>query len=112
MASQMDAFLEECSRSGDAAYAALKSLLERLENSDGRTEARVFLADVQRRFHSKEDADRCFQDYHFRIHDVVLNDFEGLLLFLCILSWFWFIIGFFDGSLRIWWMLGLILVMV
>lgn len=77
MASQMDAFLEECSRSGDAAYAALKSLLERLENSDARTEARVFLADVQRRFHSKEDADRCFQDYHFRIHDVVLNDFEG-----------------------------------
>ncbi|XP_072950452.1 methionine S-methyltransferase [Typha angustifolia] len=77
MEKEMAAFLAECERSGDAAYGALKSLLERLEEPSTRSEARVFLAAVQRRFATKESAGRCFQTYHFRIHDVVLSDFKG-----------------------------------
>ncbi|CAL9147680.1 unnamed protein product [Musa hybrid cultivar] len=77
MEKEMDDFLRECERSGDAAYAAIKSLLERLEKPDTRSGARVFLARLQQRFQSKDDADRCFDTYHFRIHDVLLHDFQG-----------------------------------
>ncbi|URE26999.1 hypothetical protein MUK42_05764 [Musa troglodytarum] len=77
MEKEMDDFLRECERSGDAAYAAIKSLLERLEKPDTRSGARVFLARLQQRFQSKDDADRCFDTYHFRIHDVLLHDFHG-----------------------------------
>ncbi|THU69872.1 hypothetical protein C4D60_Mb08t19010 [Musa balbisiana] len=76
MEKEMDDFLRECERSGDAAYAAIKSLLERLEKPDTRSGARVFLARLQQRFQSKDDADRCFDTYHFRIHDVLLHDFQ------------------------------------
>ncbi|CAL9134393.1 unnamed protein product [Musa textilis] len=76
MEKEMDDFLRECERSGDAAYAAIKSLLERLEKPDTRSGARVFLARLQQRFQSKDDADRCFDTYHFRIHDVLLHDFH------------------------------------
>ncbi|RZR81384.1 hypothetical protein BHM03_00007590 [Ensete ventricosum] len=81
MEKEMEDFLRECERSGDAAYAAIKSLLERLEKPDTRSGARVFLARLQRRFQSKEDADRCFDTYHFRIHDVLLHDFQGPISF-------------------------------
>ncbi|EHA8588189.1 hypothetical protein COCNU_scaffold004319G000020 [Cocos nucifera] len=73
----MEDFLKECERSGDAAYAAFKALLERLECPATRSDARVFLAVLSRRFDSKDAADRCFHTYHFRIHDVLLADFEG-----------------------------------
>ncbi|CAD5195895.1 unnamed protein product [Musa acuminata subsp. malaccensis] len=77
MEMEMEGFLRECERSGDAAYAALKFVLEKLENPATRSDARVFLARVQQRFHAKDDADRCFRTYHFRIHDVLLHDFQG-----------------------------------
>ncbi|RRT69430.1 hypothetical protein B296_00004011 [Ensete ventricosum] len=86
MEKEMEDFLRECERSGDAAYAAIKSLLERLEKPDTRSGARVFLARLQRRFQSKEDADRCFDTYHFRIHDVLLHDFQGPISFLLCFS--------------------------
>ncbi|ONK73077.1 uncharacterized protein A4U43_C04F26920 [Asparagus officinalis] len=75
--SEMEVFLKECERSGDSAYAALKSILERLENPSTRSQARVFLASVQKRFDSEESSQDCFRRYHFRIHDVQLTDFEG-----------------------------------
>ncbi|MQM02043.1 hypothetical protein Taro_034808 [Colocasia esculenta] len=75
---EVEGFLKECGRSGDAAYAAFKSLLERLDDPAGRSGARVFLAALQRRFGTRESADACFRTYHFRIHDVVLTDFEAL----------------------------------
>ncbi|XP_029122443.1 methionine S-methyltransferase [Elaeis guineensis] len=70
-------FLKECERSGDAAYAAFKALLERLESPATRSDARIFLATLSRRFDSKDAAERCFHTYHFRIHDLLLADFEG-----------------------------------
>ncbi|XP_008808958.2 methionine S-methyltransferase [Phoenix dactylifera] len=73
----MEEFLKECERSGDAAYAAFKALLERLESPATRSDARVFLAALHRRFDSKDAAERCFHTYHFRIHDVHVADFEG-----------------------------------
>lgn len=73
----MEGFLEECERSGDAAYAAFKSLLERLDDPATRSDARVFLAELQSRFGTKESGDHCFRVYHFRIHDVFLTDYEG-----------------------------------
>ncbi|KAJ1704222.1 hypothetical protein LUZ63_004001 [Rhynchospora breviuscula] len=75
METEMQKFLEECSISGDAAYGAIKGLLERLEKESTRSEARVFLSEIQRRF--ADSSIECFKKYHFRIHDVWLNDFEG-----------------------------------
>ncbi|KAK1287890.1 Methionine S-methyltransferase [Acorus calamus] len=72
---EMEAFLKECEISGDSAYAALKAVLERLEEPSTRAEARAFLAALQKRF--ADDGDRCFSTYRFKIHDVVLSDFEG-----------------------------------
>ncbi|XP_022136868.1 methionine S-methyltransferase isoform X1 [Momordica charantia] len=80
MASVMDSiddFLSRCQQSGDAAYAALRSVLDRLEDPTTRVRARVFLADVQRRFPTVEDCDRCFSTYHFRIEDIFLDQYEG-----------------------------------
>ncbi|CAA6663903.1 unnamed protein product [Spirodela intermedia] len=58
---------------GDAAYAAFKSLLERLDDPVTRSDARVFLAELQSRFGTKESGDHCFRVYHFRIHDIFLH---------------------------------------
>ncbi|WOL02394.1 hypothetical protein Cni_G11113 [Canna indica] len=77
MAMEMDGFLRECERSGDAAYAALKTLLEKLENPATRSDARVFLTRLQERFPSKDAADECFRTYHFRIQHLLLHDFHG-----------------------------------
>ncbi|KAK1434529.1 hypothetical protein QVD17_00276 [Tagetes erecta] len=63
-----DEFLKHCSHSGDSAYTALRSLLERLENPDTRTEARIFLAHLQK----KLDADS-LDTYHFQIQDIYLH---------------------------------------
>jgi methionine S-methyltransferase len=73
----IEKFLGECSVSGDAAYGAIKAVLKRLENQSTRSEARVFLAEIQRRF--ADSSIDCFKKYNFRIHDVWLNDSEGIL---------------------------------
>lgn len=73
----MDEFLKECEQSGDAAYSALRSLLERLEDPKTRKDARIFLSDIQKRFDTKESSERCLQTYHFRITDIYLEQYEG-----------------------------------
>ncbi|CAI0438493.1 unnamed protein product [Linum tenue] len=70
MAVSMDEFLKQCEQSGDSAYAALRSLLERLEDPATRTQSRVFLSDLYKRV---GDSDQCLNKYHFRIQDVVLE---------------------------------------
>ncbi|CAI0376806.1 unnamed protein product [Linum tenue] len=70
MAVSMDEFLKQCEQSGDSAYAALRSLLERLENPATRTQSRIFLSDLYKRV---GDSDQCLDKYHFRIQDVVLE---------------------------------------
>ncbi|XP_048334990.2 methionine S-methyltransferase [Ziziphus jujuba] len=73
----VEEFLKECQQSGDSAYAALRSVLERLEDQKTRVQARIFLADLQKRFPSKEARDQCFDSYHFRIEDIFLDQYEG-----------------------------------
>ncbi|KAK4476798.1 hypothetical protein RD792_015958 [Penstemon davidsonii] len=73
----MEEFLKRCEQSGDAAYSALRSLLERLEDPNTRTDARIFLSELQKRFQSKEDSDRCLEVYHFQIQDIYLEQYEG-----------------------------------
>nr|GMD40760.1 methionine S-methyltransferase [Ipomoea batatas] len=73
----VDEFLTQCEHSGDAAYAALRSLLERLEDPNTRKEARIFLTLLQKRFDSKEASDQCLKSYHFQIQDVFLEQHEG-----------------------------------
>ncbi|OVA15483.1 Aminotransferase [Macleaya cordata] len=73
----MEEFLKQCEPSGDAAYGAFKNLLQKLDNPITRAESRVFLADLQKRFDSKESSDRCFDTYHFRLHDIPLSDYQG-----------------------------------
>ncbi|PSS00318.1 Methionine S-methyltransferase [Actinidia chinensis var. chinensis] len=73
----LDEFLKQCERSGDCAYNALRSLLERLEDPNTRVEARIFLSDLQKRFGTKEESDRCLQTFHFQIQDIFLEHYEG-----------------------------------
>ncbi|KAF4360598.1 hypothetical protein F8388_017624 [Cannabis sativa] len=73
----LDDFLKQCQQSGDAAYAALRDLLERLEDPNTRVQARIFLSDLHKRFPSKEASDKCFETYHFRIDDIILDQYEG-----------------------------------
>ncbi|CAN0913346.1 Methionine S-methyltransferase [Linum grandiflorum] len=70
MAVSMDDFLKQCEHSGDSAYAAFRSLLERLEDPATRTQSRVFLSDLYKHV---GDADQCLNKYHFQIRDVVLE---------------------------------------
>ncbi|XP_039053698.1 methionine S-methyltransferase-like isoform X1 [Hibiscus syriacus] len=67
-------FFKQCEQSGDAAYAAFKSLLEKLEDPLTRTEARVFLSDIQAQGGFSDD---CFERYHFRFQDIHLDRNEG-----------------------------------
>ncbi|XP_047982422.1 methionine S-methyltransferase-like [Salvia hispanica] len=73
----MEDFLKQCQQSGDAAYSALRSLLERLENPSTRTDARIFLSELHKRFTSKDDSARCLQTYHFQIQDIYVEQYEG-----------------------------------
>ncbi|KAG4939927.1 hypothetical protein JHK87_043798 [Glycine soja] len=73
----VDEFLVQCKKSGDAAYASLRSLLERLDNPETRSQARIFLSHLQKRFPTKDSCDQCFETYHFRIEDVSLGQYEG-----------------------------------
>ncbi|PON53723.1 Methionine S-methyltransferase [Parasponia andersonii] len=70
-------FLKLCEQSGDAAYAALRALVERLDDPKTRVQARIFLSDLQKRFPSKEASDKCFETYNFRIDDIFLDQYEG-----------------------------------
>ncbi|KAK8581398.1 hypothetical protein V6N13_144424 [Hibiscus sabdariffa] len=70
----VEEFLKQCQQSGDAAYAAFRSLLERLEDPKSRVDARVFLSDLYSRVGSSDD---CFNKYHFRIQDIYLEQYEG-----------------------------------
>ncbi|GAB4847432.1 mitochondrial metal transporter [Ancistrocladus abbreviatus] len=73
----IDEFLNQCEQSGDAAYSALRSVLERLEDPSSRAEARIFLAQLQKRFDSKEASQKCLSTYHFQIQDLHLEQYEG-----------------------------------
>ncbi|XP_073272909.1 methionine S-methyltransferase-like [Primulina huaijiensis] len=72
----MEEFLKQCEQSGDGAYGALRSLLERLEDPITRTDARIFLSDIQKRF-AEEESDRCLLTYHFQLRDIYLEQYEG-----------------------------------
>ncbi|CAM8941473.1 unnamed protein product [Rhodiola kirilowii] len=72
----MEEFLLKCERSGDDAYAEIRSLLDRLDNPSSRSQARVFLSDLQKRLSSSNEDDS-LQRYHFRIHDIYLQQYEG-----------------------------------
>ncbi|KAL3515784.1 hypothetical protein ACH5RR_022686 [Cinchona calisaya] len=73
----MDEFLKECGQSGDAAYSAFRSLLDRLDDPKTRKDARIFLSDLQKRFDTNEASEKCLQTYHFRIADIFLEQCEG-----------------------------------
>ncbi|KAI4296135.1 hypothetical protein L6164_036118 [Bauhinia variegata] len=73
----VEEFLKQCQLSGDAAYGALRSVLERLENPDTRSQARIFLSEIQKRFDTKEARDQCFSTYHFQIEDILLDQYQG-----------------------------------
>ncbi|KAK8296318.1 hypothetical protein V6Z11_D05G114400 [Gossypium hirsutum] len=70
----VEEFLKQCQQSGDAAYAAFRSLLERLEDPKTRVDSRVFLSDLYSKVGSSDD---CFSKYHFRIQDIQLDQYEG-----------------------------------
>lgn len=74
----VEEFLGKCETSGDAAYGLFRLVLERLEDPSTRTQARIFLADLQKRL---GDFDQCLEKYHFRIQDIVLDQYEGSLHF-------------------------------
>jgi hypothetical protein len=64
MGPTVDEFLKDCEQSGDAAYGAFRSVLERLEDPTSRVEARIFLSDLQKRFSGDSaSADHCFHTY-------------------------------------------------
>ncbi|XP_073307183.1 methionine S-methyltransferase-like [Primulina huaijiensis] len=73
----MEEFLKQCERSGDSAYSALRSLLERLEDPSTRINARIFLSDLQKRFASDGASQSCLQTHHFQIQDIYLDQYEG-----------------------------------
>lgn len=71
----VEEFLKECQKSGDAAYGAFRSVLERLEDPNSRTAARIFLSDLYKRV---GDSDQCLEQYHFRIQDIFLDQYQGM----------------------------------
>ncbi|XP_023757434.1 methionine S-methyltransferase isoform X1 [Lactuca sativa] len=73
----IDEFLKDCSQSGDSAYSAFRSLLERLEDPKTRTEARIFFAHLKKKLESDGASDQCLDTYHFQIQDVYLGQNEG-----------------------------------
>ncbi|CAK7357218.1 unnamed protein product [Dovyalis caffra] len=73
--SSVEEFLKECQKSGDAAYGMFRSVLERLEDHNTRTAARIFLSDLYKRV---GDSDQCLQQYHFRIQDIFLDQYQGV----------------------------------
>lgn len=74
----VEEFLAECERSGDAAYAAFRKVLERLEDPATRAGARAFLSDLQRRLGAQPPAaEQCFDRFHFQIEEIVLDQYQA-----------------------------------
>ncbi|KAJ4846913.1 mitochondrial metal transporter [Turnera subulata] len=71
----VEEFLKRCEESGDAAYGALRSVLERLEDPSTRAEARIFLGQLHNRL-PDSDSDECFNKYHFQIQDIFLDQYQ------------------------------------
>lgn len=71
------AFLAECKESGDKAYGAMKGVLERLMDVDTRLGARVFLERVETHVNAELPNADSLAEFHFRIHELSLTDFEG-----------------------------------
>uniref|UniRef100_A0A453GKU3 Uncharacterized protein n=1 Tax=Aegilops tauschii subsp. strangulata TaxID=200361 RepID=A0A453GKU3_AEGTS len=69
----VDAFLASCTESGDAAYGAAKAVLERLQAPASCAAARRLLGSIRCRFTDPAAGQNCFQTFHFRIHDVILD---------------------------------------
>ncbi|KAJ1261131.1 hypothetical protein BS78_09G004800 [Paspalum vaginatum] len=69
------AFLQRCAPSGDAAYAELKALLQRLHDPATRRDARVFLTALRRgqQQSSDSDDDGFFRRFGFRIQELLLH---------------------------------------
>jgi methionine S-methyltransferase len=79
----VDAFLASCAESGDAAYRAAKTILERLQDPDSRAEARRLLGAVRLRFADPAAEQECISTFHFRIHDVIFNpNLQGPISYL------------------------------
>jgi hypothetical protein len=89
-------FLEQCKVSGDSAYNAVKVVLERLHNPETRVSARVLLAAVEKHVAQEEEKEKerescgvavdSMTKYHFRIHQLSLTDYEGILVdLLCVI---------------------------
>lgn len=72
-------FLAECKVSGDNAYNAIKGVLERLQNEDTRVDARKLLAAVEKYVQKDEPGVDTLAVYHFRLHQLSLSDYEGLV---------------------------------
>ena len=72
----VEAFLQRCAPSGDAAYAELRALLARLHDPATRRQERVFLAALRRRQQSSSPDDRqdFFRRFGFRIQELLLHD--------------------------------------
>jgi methionine S-methyltransferase len=72
-------FLEQCKVSGDNAYNVIKGVLERLHNEDTRADARKLLAAVQKYVEKEEPGVESMAVYHFRLHQLSLTDYEGMV---------------------------------
>ncbi|OEL24478.1 Methionine S-methyltransferase [Dichanthelium oligosanthes] len=75
----VEAFLQRCAPSGDAAYAELRALLARLHDPATRRDARVFLTALRRRQQSSSSSDDDHHEYFFRrfgfrIQELLLHD--------------------------------------
>ncbi|RLN28838.1 hypothetical protein C2845_PM05G09760 [Panicum miliaceum] len=72
----VEAFLQRCAPSGDAAYAELRALLARLHDPATRRQERVFLAALRRRQQSSSDdrQEDFFRRFGFRIQELLLHD--------------------------------------
>lgn len=67
-------------QSDDDVYGALRSMLARLEDPSTRSEALIFLSDLQKCFTTKEACDHCFKTYHFQIKDIFLDQYKGIVI--------------------------------
>uniref|UniRef100_A0A2P2IRX3 methionine S-methyltransferase n=2 Tax=Rhizophora mucronata TaxID=61149 RepID=A0A2P2IRX3_RHIMU len=71
----VEEFLKQCEKSGDEAYGAFRSVLERLEDPNTRVQARTFLSDLQKK--NVGNSHNCLRKYHFQIQDILLDQYEG-----------------------------------
>lgn len=72
-------FLAQCKVSGDNAYNVMKGVLDRLHNEDTRADARKLLAAVEKYVQKEETDVDTMAVYHFRLHQLSLSDYEGMI---------------------------------